>query len=144
MGCLSSARPARSNKPNAESARGEAMAEEAPPPLQRPVYIATALAIFALQVVLFVWGDAEGISPPEAAFICASLGLLAIYGLRVEAPAARITTPQRNGPPSASGINVAERALSMDRPVPLPQESRVPVGQDGLHLRHDRQSDLLR
>ena len=70
------------------TARGEAMAEEAPPPLQRPVYIATALAIFALQVVLFVWGDAEGISPPEAAFICASLGLLAIYGLRVEAPAA--------------------------------------------------------
>ena len=70
------------------TARGDAAENDRPPPLQRPVYIAAALAIFALQVFLFVWGDAQGISPPEAAFICASLGLLAIYGLRVEPPAA--------------------------------------------------------
>jgi Na+/H+ antiporter NhaD/arsenite permease-like protein len=56
--------------------------------LHRPAYIAAALAIFALQVLLFVWGDIEGISPPEAAFICAALGLLVIYGLRVESPGA--------------------------------------------------------
>jgi Na+/H+ antiporter NhaD/arsenite permease-like protein len=70
------------------TARGDAAADDRPPPLQRPVYIAASLGVFALQVFLFVWGDGQGISPPEAAFICASLGLLAIYGLRVEQPAA--------------------------------------------------------
>jgi Na+/H+ antiporter NhaD/arsenite permease-like protein len=70
------------------AARGAMAGDDRPPPLQRPVYIGAALAVFALQVFLFVWGEAQGISPPEAAFICASLGLLAVYGLRVEQPAA--------------------------------------------------------
>ncbi len=70
------------------TARGAMAGDDRPPPLQRPVYIVAALAVFALQVFLFVWGEAQGISPPEAAFICASLGLLAVYGLRVEQPAA--------------------------------------------------------
>jgi Na+/H+ antiporter NhaD/arsenite permease-like protein len=70
------------------TAKGVTESEPELPPLRRPAYIVAALGIFALQVFLFVWGDNYGISPPVAAFICASLGLLVIYGMRVEEPAA--------------------------------------------------------
>jgi Na+/H+ antiporter NhaD/arsenite permease-like protein len=58
------------------------------PRLHRPIYIVLALAIFALQVFLFVTGEARGITPPVAAFVCATLGLLVVYSLRVESMSA--------------------------------------------------------
>jgi Na+/H+ antiporter NhaD/arsenite permease-like protein len=70
------------------SARSAAATEMERPKFHRPVYIALALATFGLQVFLFVTGEERGITPPVAAFVCASLGLLVVYSLRVESMSA--------------------------------------------------------
>ena len=57
-----------------------------PKPLARPVMAACALVVLAGMIVLFMFGEdlPARIVPPGVAIIAASLGLLVIYGARVE------------------------------------------------------------
>lgn len=70
------------------TARAAAAPEMERPKFDKPAYIVLALATFALQVFLFIGGEARGITPPIAAFVCASLGLLVVYSLKVESMSA--------------------------------------------------------
>ncbi len=60
--------------------------EEPAPPLQRPGFALLALAVLALMVVLFLFGESlpTRIVPPAVAIIAASLALLVIYRVRIE------------------------------------------------------------
>jgi Na+/H+ antiporter NhaD/arsenite permease-like protein len=57
-----------------------------PKPLARPVMAACALVVLAAMIALFMFGEdlPTHIVPPGVAVIAASLGLLVIYGARVE------------------------------------------------------------
>ena len=56
------------------------------PRLQRPVFAAMGLAVLALMVLLFLFGEVLPVHlvPPAVAIIGAALGLLVVYGARVE------------------------------------------------------------
>jgi Na+/H+ antiporter NhaD/arsenite permease-like protein len=56
------------------------------PAIERPVFVAFALAVLAVMVVLFLVGEALPIQivPPAVAIIGATLALLVVYGARVE------------------------------------------------------------
>ena len=60
--------------------------EEPVKPLQRPWFAALALAVLAMMVLLFLFGENLPIRvvPPTVAIIAASLALLVIYGAKVE------------------------------------------------------------
>ncbi|HEY4868630.1 MAG TPA: SLC13 family permease [Candidatus Dormibacteraeota bacterium] len=60
--------------------------EEPVQPLQRPWFAAVALAVLAMMVALFLFGEdlPTRIVPPAVAIIAASLALLAVYGAKVE------------------------------------------------------------
>jgi Na+/H+ antiporter NhaD/arsenite permease-like protein len=55
-------------------------------PIQRPGFVALALVVLAIMVVLFLFGEAlpTQIVPPAVAIIGATLALLVIYGTQVE------------------------------------------------------------
>jgi Na+/H+ antiporter NhaD/arsenite permease-like protein len=55
-------------------------------PLQRPWFLLLALAVLAVMVVLFLFGEdlPYPIGPPSVAIIAASLALLVIYGVKIE------------------------------------------------------------
>jgi len=59
---------------------------EAEKPLQRPWFLLLALAVLAVMVVLFLFGEdlPTPIGPPSVAIIAASLALLVIYGVKIE------------------------------------------------------------
>jgi Na+/H+ antiporter NhaD/arsenite permease-like protein len=59
---------------------------EAEKPLQRPWFLLLALAVLAVMVVLFLFGEdlPAPIGPPSVAIIAASLALLVIYGVKIE------------------------------------------------------------
>jgi Na+/H+ antiporter NhaD/arsenite permease-like protein len=56
------------------------------PPLRRPVFVALALAVLAVMVLLFLFGQQlpTNVGPPSAAILGATLALLAVQGLHVE------------------------------------------------------------
>lgn len=60
--------------------------EEPAPALQRPWFAALAVAVLAVMIVLFLFGENLPIRvvPPTVAIIAASLALLVIYGAKVE------------------------------------------------------------
>jgi Na+/H+ antiporter NhaD/arsenite permease-like protein len=59
---------------------------EAAKPIQRPWFVLLALAVLALMVVLFLFGEdlPTHVGPPAVAIIAASLALLVIYRVKVE------------------------------------------------------------
>jgi Na+/H+ antiporter NhaD/arsenite permease-like protein len=72
--------------PEVWNARAEVTRTAALPPVERPAFVAFALAILAVMVALFLVGEAlpTKIVPPAVAIIAATLALLVVYGGRVE------------------------------------------------------------
>jgi Na+/H+ antiporter NhaD/arsenite permease-like protein len=72
--------------PEVWNARADIAPAAAAPAIQRPVFVAFALAILVLMVALFLFGEElpTRIVPPSVAIIAATLALLAVYGTRVE------------------------------------------------------------
>jgi Na+/H+ antiporter NhaD/arsenite permease-like protein len=56
------------------------------PPLQRPAFVALAMAVLTIMVLLFLFGEKlpVDVGPPSAAILGATLALLAVQGLHVE------------------------------------------------------------
>src|SRR5512138_261167 len=56
------------------------------PPLQRPIFVALALLVLTIMVLLFLFGNKMpfDVGPPSAAILAATLALLAVQGLHVE------------------------------------------------------------
>jgi Na+/H+ antiporter NhaD/arsenite permease-like protein len=57
-----------------------------PKPIERPLFVALALGVLVLMVVLFLFGEElpTHILPPAVAIIAATLAMLLIYGAKVE------------------------------------------------------------
>jgi Na+/H+ antiporter NhaD/arsenite permease-like protein len=72
--------------PEIWNARAEVPRADPLPPIERPAFVAFALAILAVMVALFLVGEElpTKIVPPAVAIIAATLALLVVYGARVE------------------------------------------------------------
>jgi Na+/H+ antiporter NhaD/arsenite permease-like protein len=74
--------------PQIWNARSTVPAEPVEEPIERPGFVVLALLVLVLMVVLFLIGEElpTRIVPPAVAIMAATLGLLAIYAARIEAP----------------------------------------------------------
>jgi Na+/H+ antiporter NhaD/arsenite permease-like protein len=72
--------------PEIWNARAEVVEPSSRPRIERPAFVAFALAVLAVMVVLFLVGEALPIKivPPAVAIIAATLALLVVYGAQVE------------------------------------------------------------
>jgi Na+/H+ antiporter NhaD/arsenite permease-like protein len=68
------------------TAQRELPADLEPKPLERPGYCLLALGVLGLMVLLFLFGEQLPIKivPPAVAIVAATLGLLVVYGTKVE------------------------------------------------------------
>jgi Na+/H+ antiporter NhaD/arsenite permease-like protein len=72
--------------PGVWKVRRELSAGKPPRAIERPLFVALALGVLMLMIVLFVLGEdlPWKVVPPEVAIIAATLALLVVYGMRVE------------------------------------------------------------
>lgn len=61
-------------------------AEKPLPPIERPGFVALAICVLVFMVLMFLFGEQLPVQilPPEVSIIAAALGLLVIYGAKVE------------------------------------------------------------
>ena len=72
--------------PGIWNVRRELSAEKSRAVITRPGFVALALGVLLLMIVLFVFGEdlPTRIVPPEVAIIAATLALFVVYGMRIE------------------------------------------------------------